>query len=405
MRIRIHDLPFYLWGAHVALLPFYLWPSGRPQVAHMLMLATLACALSIVGRSRNNVNVAHALRRHAKAIVLVVGLFAAYVVAVNLFWSFTIGRVRPLLFSSFQIYNLLLAFLFYRLAQFDVLFLIKATRVGFFVALVSTLIALGSAGFSFSYRASGLFNNPNQLAFFSISAAMVFLTCQRCRIGHQTINRLAIILCGLVCIFSLSRAGLVSIGVLLLLSMLVESLKPRAVILWIIGAAVLVPVIQQADVVGHFERKALRAEAVYGNELAGRGYDRMLQAPHLMIFGAGEGGASRFDGALADKDAEMHSTIGTVVFSYGIPGTLLYLSFIVLLMRHSRDWVLVVAITVPLLYGITHNGLRFSSCYIAFFLIALAGVVKAQLNFVAVQRLINRYPGSTNPVGRVARPI
>src|SRR5918994_582076 len=61
------------------------------------------------------------------------------------------------------------------------------------------------------------------------------------------------------------------------------------------------------------------------DSLAGRGYDRIWRHPEHLVFGAGEGAGLRFTefGGLVK---EMHSTLGTVLFSYGIVGFSLFVA-------------------------------------------------------------------------------
>ncbi len=59
------------------------------------------------------------------------------------------------------------------------------------------------------------------------------------------------------------------------------------------------------------------------DSLEGRGYDRIWRYKQNLLFGAGEGADYRFGRAI-----EMHSTLGTVLFSYGMPGFLFFCRFL-----------------------------------------------------------------------------
>ena len=102
------------------------------------------------------------------------------------------------------------------------------------------------------------------------------------------------------------------------------------------------------------QNRVLTAQSDDG--LAMRGYDRIVNHPNYLVFGAGEGAWWRFDSYI---DGELHSSIGTLLFSYGIVGLGLFTWFLV---RAAGDRkLLFVAYACPLaLYGLTHNGLRFT---------------------------------------------
>jgi hypothetical protein len=87
----------------------------------------------------------------------------------------------------------------------------------------------------------------------------------------------------------------------------------------------------------------------------------LVDYPEHLILGAGEGASERFytPRYREDSGAEVHSTLGVVLFAYGIPGTALFLLFLWRLARADPAHVL--TLIVPLLvYGLAHNGLRFS---------------------------------------------
>ncbi len=56
---------------------------------------------------------------------------------------------------------------------------------------------------------------------------------------------------------------------------------------------------------------------------------------------------------------EIHSSVGTILFSYGIVGSILFLVFTWRLIRRAR-WRLLILLLPPLLYAGAHQGLRFT---------------------------------------------
>jgi len=102
------------------------------------------------------------------------------------------------------------------------------------------------------------------------------------------------------------------------------------------------------------------------DELQARNVDRILQYSQHTILGAGEGDFDRF---AYDREIEIHSTFGTLLFSYGIPGITLFGLFVLQLARRldRRHWAHLVAI---FLYSLTHNGLRFTYGWLVLALLA-----------------------------------
>lgn len=95
----------------------------------------------------------------------------------------------------------------------------------------------------------------------------------------------------------------------------------------------------------------------------GRGYDRIWLSPEHLFIGAGEGAFARFTNKSGDKGVEIHSTWGTILFSYGIVGLTLYTACLFLIFRPAppAHWAYFATIA---LYGVTHQGLRFSMAWV-----------------------------------------
>jgi len=93
-----------------------------------------------------------------------------------------------------------------------------------------------------------------------------------------------------------------------------------------------------------------------------RNYDRLWEYKEHLLLGAGEGDFQRFSDS--DKEAlEIHSSAATVLFSYGIVGTLLFLAFALRIVRRAQFRA--TAILVPsFAYTIAHQGLRFTMLWV-----------------------------------------
>jgi hypothetical protein len=105
------------------------------------------------------------------------------------------------------------------------------------------------------------------------------------------------------------------------------------------------------------------------DNLESRGYDLIFQYWQYLFFGAGEGGwMYRFN-----RVRELHSTFGTLFFCYGIIGMMIFIYFITRLFRTSG--VSYALYLLPaFLYGLGHQGLRFTLFWVVVGLVATIGI-------------------------------
>jgi hypothetical protein len=96
-----------------------------------------------------------------------------------------------------------------------------------------------------------------------------------------------------------------------------------------------------------------------------RGYDRILAHKEYWLLGAGEGATDRFAATTRISTAEIHSSMGTLFFCYGIVGITLFLVF---LYRVAKGAPLrsIVMLAPALAYTFAHQGLRSTSAWILF---------------------------------------
>lgn len=371
---------YVMWSLHLILVPIYVFGSGKPQPSHMFLLATLI-AFSVMRATNTltvNLAVSATLRQASSSILLIFSLFAAYVCLVNAYWMVALSSYKPLMFASFQVYNLLLIYFVLALAVRDFRLFVRYTHIGFSAALMLIILAILVSGIDSATRESGLFNNPNQLAFFALSASLIFYMSEKLGVGTTIWNRAMMGLACFICALSLSRAGLAGCALILGASFLdgKQWLKNMVLMTIVTGA-----LLAFAGASGITERMSARSEqtnAVFENQFVGRGYDRMLVNPEYLFFGAGEGDFKRFGGILASMGAEMHSSMGTLLFSYGFIGLLLYSMIWKKMLSANAGVAYKLCAMAPIAYGVTHNGLRFSAAIIAMMFMICGGLVLSQ---------------------------
>jgi hypothetical protein len=366
---------------------FYVFGPGVPQPADLLM-AFLIVVLATGFIVKPAIH---------KDLVFFGALFVGYVALVNLFW-----------FSQYQTKSFWMSPLYYAYdfgAMMVVLSLIRAFRERFVtlcqiaiaVAIAVELIALFVLPRS-SIRSIGTFNNPNQLGYWGLVLGCCWLVLKRDQ--RLTVTDF-LVLCGAgyLTAASLSKAAMLSFVVLLLMGLVAQRLTRPAKLLFMalafVGTSTVLLETSAVDrllSVGIVDRVGHRLDSLgkHGDDsLAGRGYDRIWRHPEHLVFGAGEGAAERFSSRLnpyADPK-EIHSTLGTVLFSYGIIGFSLFLAVVAMVFREAPLAHLLYSLPIWA-YGMTHQGLRDTMLWL----------------FLGMVFGLAHYARSASPQPRVASP-
>jgi hypothetical protein len=370
-----------LWSLVVVLMPFYVFDSGLPQPADLLGLLLLFILIR-----RWNGKLRPSLARPLKSLIV----FMLYVIGVNIAWSFLLltftldAKEGFLVAPSFYIFNGLtfLAFLLMFQRYGELLLWLTARLV-----LISLLlqVALAFVVPRVVGRSIVMFNNPNQLGYYALLSASIVLLAQR-RLRLSTIQ----IVVGLaassyLALLSASKAALASIaglGTLLLVS------KLRTIVLMSLVFVILL--FTDNPFSKAMERAQMRIENDKSMQFVDeRGYDRILTHPEYCVLGAGEGAYNRFRETSMIGSHELHSSMGTLFFCYGILGTILFCIFLWRTTSGSglRAWIIVAGVFA---YGMTHQGLRFRLVWV------LLGMVVA-LRELAIQDRLLREAGKAAP--------
>ncbi len=342
-----------LWGMFVAALPFYVGRSGLPQPGNAFLF--LALPLALIGWNRRlDPNVVKTFR--------MLLLFTLWVTVVNYGWVLVTGKfslrdyaIVPL-FYMFNAVAVFCAFVLHR--RYGDLFLrVTLYAVMFDVAfqVVASLVYRTDL-----YRGELFFNNPNQLGYWSLLAACLVAILQK-RIGLGLVKASAALTgCAYLAVLSASRAAVA--GIIILLAFMVFT-SPRVIILAVIAAVVLVGVGGPlADALEKSSIGALQNRDPNASFTEERGYQRMWDFKEYILVGAGEGDVLRF---VEDpkKANEIHSSVGTVVFSYGIVGTILFMMFFTRLFQGATNRALILLSPV-MAYSVAHQGLRFTMFWV-----------------------------------------
>jgi hypothetical protein len=338
-------LPLAL-SAYLATRMFMVFQSGLPQPWDIALIVVHLAALRVT-----------ALTWVLRNYPLYLG-FLGTVLAVNLVWALLRGTVEYAFPIAFQVFNLALFALVASTRVSDAYRFDRAISAGVFAA------AAGQFAYWFalegtSSRAQGSFNNENQLSYWSLCLLGLLLVTRR----RAIIEIPAVGLLLWMQMVSTSRAGFVAFS-LLIGVWVFEFFRRnpnRYLYLALLAVATLAVVASTSglgslnfEVTDAIERRFTKDSS--GDEVSLRNTDRISHYPTYAIFGAGEGDLERFPYSLP---IEIHSTPMTVLFSYGIFGSVMFWGFLWSLAK-QLNWSQRVILVTLILYSITHNGMRFA---------------------------------------------
>jgi hypothetical protein len=342
-----------VWALFVLMIPLYIAPSGLPQPGDALVFVLLAIAL--FSRHRR-------LDRSTRAIVRALLWFTLWVALVNYGWAVILWKFDRLkdfvIHPFFYLFNALLFFSGLVIARRDRVTFLRVTSGVLYVSILAQLVA------SFVYRRGmyrddGFFNNANQLGYFALLAACVFALTQRAIGVRRWIAGLGVAACAYLATLSGSRAALVGIAILLFIMLFAN---PRTIIIASLVAVAVIslggPLATAIDNISE-RSQSLSRHGTFSEE---RGYDRIWKNPEYLITGAGEGEYQRFVKE-GENGRELHSSFGSVLFSYGILGSLLFFVFLARVFKRTsvRDKAILVA---GLSFALAHQGLRFTMFWV-----------------------------------------
>lgn len=350
----------------IALFPFYIFPSGGLQPSHLAFLL-----LSLVVIQRHGVP--------QQRWLLLLGLLTAYALMVEIVASMATGEIRHLVEPAFFLFNfLLLAGVYPVVLRHGA----KALRTGVVAATVFAIISTYLGGvelreLSPTGRSTGSFNNPNQLGYFAACILSLAYLLYLARAIHFPMLCVLLAAAVFLSVLSLSKAAMIGN-----FAVVAFALRPRSRgmvrVVWV-GFGLATGVVAAWLVSsGHldqflfFDRIAnIRQEQ--DTSLVERGYLAFLDGSVLhTIFGLGSLETQRVVGH------EVHSTFASVLNVYGIVGFVIFMPIFVIwgrtLYRAYGPASMFALIGPALLYGITHNGTRFS----IFWLLVAASMGQAQ---------------------------
>lgn len=372
-----------LLGMYIILKPYYLLPSGWPQIADFLVVLEMVF-LPFLPEARYD--------PATRKLIYCMFVFGTYALLVDLGWSIALADRSMAIYGAYYAFNCGLLLICLRVGTVHT----QATlRVIAYAVVISAVIqgAMGYLGHNpAQYRQTASFNNPNQLGYWSLLCLCIFL-CITLRVKLKWYIQFPAIICLCYSVaLSLSKAAMISAALMLALHF---ARSPRLIAVAMVTALVGYLALENSSLTNNVEGRLENIGSQADDSLYSRGYLRIIDYPQYEVIGAGEGGIYRFnDTAYSDERFEIHSTFATILFSYGIPGAVLFVMGIWQLYRASSIGYLLYLFP-PFLYGLTHQGLRFSFLWLLFSVIAASGLSKRQESARPAQPDIGRRPAAT----------
>jgi hypothetical protein len=342
-----------VWAVYPFLVPFYLMgktpipgtekvEGGVPQLADYYFVVVVALVFG---------SIPFRILRSSAAALGAFACFVAYTALVNLAWGVQLENLSLLKNSLFYGYDFLLFLTCLALySAFKERFLeVTVYAVGGSVVLQALLSPLAPRGVS---RQALFFNNENQLGYFCVLAATVFVLGARhfaIRLRYQVPVYAAV---GYLALISQSRSAILALGVLTGLALLN---RPVRLVLFLGAAFVVYLLVTMAPPLLSKSEERFVVAGEY-DSAAARGYDRIVNYPEHLLFGAGEGAYERFRSDL--YASELHSSYGTLLFCYGIVGAALFTAGLVCVCR--RDLRCALYLIPAFIHGFVHQGVRFA---------------------------------------------
>lgn len=351
------EIKHFLFLMTLISFPLYFFSSGSLQLSHIFAL-TFAGLVLMTRRSQ--------LPNWANAY-LGLTIYVSFVEVFYMASNYGSGGVINAAYYFFNFMVLISVYNFFK--DRGLKFAGLALAVSISIAFIGVVIGgIGLTVDSEGSRSIGTFNNPNQLGYFSVCAgSLAFLLNRINMLGNLGAITL-IVVSAFLAIVSLSKAAIISQAFLLIFLIFPRRITSGRILSMMIGLTSGFYILIYLFLSGYFDKfiffnRIVNMQSEADSSLIERGYLAFLDGSFLqIIFGLGEINVRAIVGH------EVHSTIGSAFNNYGLIG-------FILLMYVLLNWAVKIWNTFgfvalcgvcgpPMLYGITHNGTRFTIFWI-----------------------------------------
>jgi len=337
----------FLWSVFIILRPFYLFKkSGIPQIADYVMVVIIVLVFISSGLK---------LKKEIYPNVKDFFYFVSYIMFINFIWTLLTNDTSILRNSLFYFFNFLIfaAFLITYSKVKEKLIMVMSYSI-FITIILQVVLSFFYLEIFSGFRQILFFNNPNQLGYFALLCTIIFFIISQ-DIEIKDIYQVLFYLSTMyLVVLSLSKVAILGYVIFL-----VYLFKKRFMVLLFISIILIIvyPVIdEEMRLLSNLESRMSSLGLEADDSLAGRGYDRIINHPQYLLFGAGEGSNKRFESKLP---GEMHSGPGTIFFSYGAVGFILFLKVLYDLFKPlHKNWSYILYTLPAFFYSLAHQSFR-----------------------------------------------
>jgi len=366
---------FWYYGSilflYILTSPFYVFASGYPQPSDvfMFLLLLIPGVITLFLQSQRFLS-----------ITFMAGFsFILIAMAINLLNAAFFPDIKFLLHSLIYSFNFFVFTLLVAMVRSDPVRYTTIAHAALVCAIFMELLWVFAVPEP-RFRASGSFNGTNQLAYWSLTSLVMLVLLRQGR-KLQLIDYICIIILFYFQTLAISKASMVSALVVLCVLPFTAQFTRMGRILFLsvliaagsyalINPQLVLDLPQRFDNINNAVERLEEIGADRDDNLEGRGYTRIAENPEYVILGVGEGAYSRF--TVTGK--ELHSGIATIIFSYGILGTLAFFGFIGAVLWRQR-WTNIALVGCLMLYGLTHQNLRFTDFWICLAFVKTSGAM------------------------------
>lgn len=338
-------LVYILLCLYLLLKPYYIFASGSIQIGDIILL--IAFFLFLLVNKNNKENIKKIIIDNKFFV-----FFMVFVFVVNGFYFLYYLKFKFMLSSLYYLFNffviILFSYMFYKNEK-SYLMIDKVLKFNIIVQLIVCILNLGD--YFGEYRYMGTFNDPNQFAYY-IFISFCFIYLLNLKLKKSNFEVLLFFFISIYLIFRSSSTGMLfgmMIFVFLYIVSIVknvykikrECIKKLIIFCFILFPFLLLGVIlcssnnikidlSNIHIIERFNEKIERVSEsktiTNNNHLTiwqERGYDKIVEYPWYIIYGSGEGMYERFSNAKFIN--EVHATLPSILFYYGIVPTVILL--------------------------------------------------------------------------------
>ncbi len=323
--------------------PYYFFKSGTLQISDIIFLAGFF--IFVIISAKNKTIMKESINNNIYYLLFLICVFAVNSIYFLIYFDYSF-----IVSSLYYLFNFFIIILFSFLIKKEN-FLKSMNSIIKVNLIIQLLLYVSGIGryMDNTFRYMGTFNDPNQFAYYVlISYCFIFLLEQQLKINK---NRLLLyFFVSFILIFAASSTGMLLgimiIGFLSFLDFFINfpkfiKQKPKFFLsvfyILMIGAIVLcikpeyINIISSKIVNSHIfnrvEEKIEKTNNESNNLWHDRGYDIIFAYPKYIIYGAGQGKYIRFY-EKTGLNMEIHATLPSILFYYGLVSTFLIIIWI-----------------------------------------------------------------------------